>query len=125
MDDTEIVVDEDMMSLTDESEDSEVSGFIFSKLIERRPDLADKLKSFKQVLLEEAGEQEVEAGSLTELGFQTVQAILLASDPLKFMKDVSQNLPNYGSHLAKLKLDLPLKKQVTKRGDDFYDVDFD
>jgi len=112
LDDTEIVVDEDMMSLTDESEDSEVSGFIFSKLIERRPDLADKLKSFKQVLLEEAGEQEVEAGSLTELGFQTVQAILLASDPLKFMKDVSQNLPNYGSHLAKLKLDLPLKKQI-------------
>ena len=63
--------------MSTDDEESEVDGFLFRRLLERRPDLEDKLKNFKQVLLEEVGEREVEAGSLMELGFQSVSKIYI------------------------------------------------
>lgn len=41
---------------------------------------------------------------ITDLGHQTVQRIVRASDPLQSMQDINQNFPNIVSSLSRMKV---------------------
>lgn len=41
---------------------------------------------------------------ITDLGHQTVQRIVRASDPLQSMHDINQNFPNIVSSLSRMKV---------------------
>lgn len=40
----------------------------------------------------------------TDLGHQTVQKIVLASDPLRSMQEINQNFPSVVSYLSRVKV---------------------
>jgi UDP-glucose:glycoprotein glucosyltransferase len=67
----------------------EVNGFIFSKLLERRPDKEAELLTFRDVLLSAGAADDsdkISVWELKEIGFQAVQRIVQAREPLRLMQ---------------------------------------
>lgn len=67
----------------------EVNGFNFSKLLERRPDKEAELLTFRDVLLSAGAADDsdkISVWELKEIGFQAVQRIVQAREPLRLMQ---------------------------------------
>eukprot|EP00250_Pteridium_aquilinum_P011892 c20372_g1_i1 orf=227-5122(+) len=90
----------------------EVRGFIFSKLLERKPDLSDDLLTFRDHLLSSSVSDTMNVWELKDLGYQTAQRIIHASEPLRVMQDVNQNFPNLVSAISRLKLNETIKEEI-------------
>ncbi|KAK3153915.1 hypothetical protein QOZ80_2BG0183200 [Eleusine coracana subsp. coracana] len=91
----------------------EVRGFIFSKILERKPELNAEIMSFRDYLLSSTVSDTLEVWELKDLGHQTAQRILQASDPLQSMQEISQNFPSIVSSLSRMKLDNSIKDEIT------------
>ena len=66
-----------------------MSGFIFSKLVERRPDKEAELLTFRDVLLSSGAADDsdkISVWELKEIGLQAVQRIVQAREPLRLMQ---------------------------------------
>ncbi|XP_072958522.1 UDP-glucose:glycoprotein glucosyltransferase [Typha angustifolia] len=90
----------------------EVRGFIFSKILERKPELTTEIMAFRDYLLSSTISDALEVWELKDLGHQTAQRIVHASDPLQSMQEISQNFPSVVSSLSRMKLDDPIKDEI-------------
>ncbi|MCO5576449.1 hypothetical protein L7F22_030259 [Adiantum nelumboides] len=90
----------------------EVRGFIFSRLVERKPHLSDDLLTFRDHLLSSSVSDTMNVWELKDLGYQTAQRILHAAEPLRVMQDVNQNFPNLVSAISRLKLNETIKEEI-------------
>ncbi|KAD6454405.1 hypothetical protein E3N88_09111 [Mikania micrantha] len=112
MDDSEIkkgVILEDPHT---EDLSQEVRGFIFSKILERKPELTSEIMAFRDSLLSSTVSDTLNVWELKDLGHQTVQKIVHASDPLHSMQEINQNFPSAVSYLSRMKLDDSIKDEI-------------
>lgn len=91
----------------------EVRGFIFSKILDRKPELASEIMAFRDYLLSSTVSDTLDVWELKDLGHQTVQRIVRASDPLQSMQDINQNFPSIVSYLSRMKLDDSVRDEIT------------
>ncbi|KAL4183985.1 hypothetical protein AMTRI_Chr11g101090 [Amborella trichopoda] len=92
----------------------DVRGFIFSKILERRPDLTTEVMAFREFLLSStvSDSDTLDVWELKDLGHQTAQRIVHASDPLQSMQEISQNFPSIVSSLSRMKLNASVKDEI-------------
>lgn len=90
----------------------EVRGFIFSKLLERKPELAGELLTFRDHLLSAGVAETMNVWELKDLGYQTAQRIIRASEPLKLMQEINQNFPNLVSSLSRMQVNETIKDEI-------------
>ncbi|KAJ0010857.1 hypothetical protein Pint_33128 [Pistacia integerrima] len=91
----------------------EVRGFIFSKILERKPELTSEIMAFRDYLLSSTISDTLDVWELKDLGHQTTQRIVHASDPLQSMQEISQNFPSVVSSLSRMKLNESIKEEIT------------
>ncbi|XP_012568016.1 UDP-glucose:glycoprotein glucosyltransferase [Cicer arietinum] len=90
----------------------EVRGFIFSKILDRKPELTSEIMAFRDYLLSATVSDTLDVWELKDLGHQTVQRIVQASDPLQSMQDINQNFPSIVSYLSRMKLDDSVRDEI-------------
>ncbi|KAL6883793.1 hypothetical protein ACP4OV_011207 [Aristida adscensionis] len=112
MDDTAIKKGVPLEDPKTEDLSQEVRGFIFSKILERKPELNDEIMAFRDYLLSSTVSDTLEVWELKDLGHQTAQRILQASDPLQSMQEINQNFPSIVSSLSRMKLDDSIKDEI-------------
>ncbi|XP_039137617.1 UDP-glucose:glycoprotein glucosyltransferase [Dioscorea cayenensis subsp. rotundata] len=90
----------------------EVRGFIFSKILERKPDLTAEIMAFRDYLLSSTISDTLEVWELKDLGHQTAQRIVHALDPLQSMQEINQNFPSIVSSLSRMKINDSIKDEI-------------
>ncbi|KAK6945622.1 Glucosyltransferase 24, catalytic domain [Dillenia turbinata] len=90
----------------------DVRGFIFSKILERKPELTSEIMAFRDYLLSSTISDTLDVWELKDLGHQTAQRILHASDPLQSMQEINQNFPSVVSSLSRMKLNDSVKDEI-------------
>lgn len=90
----------------------EVRGFIFSKIRERKPELTSEIMAFRDYLLSSTISDTLDVWELKDLGHQTAQRIVHASDPLQSMQEINQNFPSVVSSLSRMKLNDSVKDEI-------------
>ncbi|XP_051146784.1 UDP-glucose:glycoprotein glucosyltransferase [Andrographis paniculata] len=90
----------------------EVRGFIFSRILERKPQLTSEVMAFRDYLLSAAVSDTLDVWELKDLGHQTAQRILHASDPLQAMQEINQNFPTVVSSLSRMKVNDSIKEEI-------------
>uniref|UniRef100_A0A452YE46 Uncharacterized protein n=1 Tax=Aegilops tauschii subsp. strangulata TaxID=200361 RepID=A0A452YE46_AEGTS len=68
--------------------------------------------SFRDYLLSSTVSDTLEVWELKDLGHQTAQRILHASDPLQSMQEINQNFPSVVSSLSRMKVDDSIKDEI-------------
>ncbi|CAI9304355.1 unnamed protein product [Lactuca saligna] len=112
MDDSEIKKGVTLEDPHTEDLSQEVRGFIFSKILERKPELTSEIMAFRDSLLSSAVSDTLNVWELKDLGHQTVQKIVRASDPLQSMQEINQNFPSVVSYLSRMKLNDSIKEEI-------------
>ena len=95
------------------SEGEQKGGFIFSTLLNRRPDLAaefDMLRTEMDLLVTKDPSSEMKVWKMKDLGLQATQAVISSSSSsssaaIKTWTDIVQNFPNHASSLSSIKVD--------------------
>ncbi|KAK0591027.1 hypothetical protein LWI29_034667 [Acer saccharum] len=90
----------------------EVRGFIFSKILERKPELTSEIMAFRDYLLSSTISDTLDVWELKDLGHQTAQRIVHASDPIQSMQEINQNFPSVVSSLSRMKLNDSIKDEI-------------
>ncbi|KAF9602136.1 hypothetical protein IFM89_025181 [Coptis chinensis] len=90
----------------------EVRGFIFSKILERKPEMTAEIMAFRDYLLSSTVSDTLDVWELKDLGHQTAQRIIHASDPLQSMQEINQNFPTVVSSLSRMKLNDSIKDEI-------------
>ncbi|KAG6391795.1 hypothetical protein SASPL_149555 [Salvia splendens] len=90
----------------------EVRGFIFSHILERKPELTSEVMAFRDYLLSSTISDTLDVWELKDLGHQTAQRIVHASDPLQSMQEINQNFPSVVSSLSRMKLNDSIKDEI-------------
>ncbi|XP_075520697.1 UDP-glucose:glycoprotein glucosyltransferase isoform X1 [Primulina tabacum] len=90
----------------------EVRGFIFSKILERKPKLTSEVMAFRDYLLSSTISDTLEIWELKDLGHQTAQRIVHASDPLQAMQEINQNFPSVVSSLSRMNMNDSIKDEI-------------
>ncbi|KAK6915977.1 UGGT, thioredoxin-like domain 1 [Dillenia turbinata] len=90
----------------------EIRGFIFSKILERKPELTSEIMAFRDYLLSSTVSDTLDVWELKDLGHQTAQRIVHASDPLQSMQEINQNFPSVVSSLSRMKLNDSVKDEI-------------
>ncbi|KAL8061150.1 hypothetical protein ABFX02_02G069400 [Erythranthe guttata] len=90
----------------------EVRGFIFSRILERKPELTSEVMAFRDYLLSATVSDTLDVWELKDLGHQTAQRIVHASDPLQSMQEINQNFPSIVSSLSRTKLNDSIKDEI-------------
>ncbi|WVY92629.1 hypothetical protein V8G54_031717 [Vigna mungo] len=101
---------DDSMTLEDPRTDDlsqEVRGFIFSKILERKPELTNEIMTFRDYLLSSTVSDTLDVWEL-----KGIARIVRASDPLQSMQDINQNFPNIVSSLSRMKLDDSVQDEI-------------
>ncbi|XP_071733652.1 UDP-glucose:glycoprotein glucosyltransferase-like [Rutidosis leptorrhynchoides] len=112
MDDSEIKKGVTLEDPHTEDLSQEVRGFIFSKILERKPELTSEIMAFRDSLLSSTVSDTLNVWELKDLGHQTVQKIVHASDPLHSMQEINQNFPSVVSYLSRMKLNDSIKEEI-------------
>ncbi|XP_050208760.1 UDP-glucose:glycoprotein glucosyltransferase [Mercurialis annua] len=113
MDDTAIKKGVTLEDPRTEDLTQEVRGFIFSKMLERKPELTSEIMAFRDYLLSSTISDTLDVWELKDLGHQTAQRIVHASDPLQSMQEINQNFPSIVSSLSRMKLNDAVKEEIT------------
>ncbi|KAL8535987.1 hypothetical protein ACS0TY_011576 [Phlomoides rotata] len=90
----------------------EVRGFIFSRILERKPELTSEVMAFRDYLLSSTISDTLDVWELKDLGHQTAQRIVQAADPLQSMQEINQNFPSVVSSLSRMKLNESIKDEI-------------
>ncbi|KAJ6389720.1 hypothetical protein OIU77_027940 [Salix suchowensis] len=83
------------------------------KMEERKPELTSEIMAFRDYLLSSTISDTLDVWELKDLGHQTAQRIVHASDPLQSMQEINQNFPSVVSSLSRMKLDDSVKDEIT------------
>jgi UDP-glucose:glycoprotein glucosyltransferase len=101
----------------EEDLEDEVEGFVFSRLISRKPALENSLKKFREHLLASASQDsssEIKVWDMKELGLQAAQKIMKSKNKLWKLQSIAQNFPVHAKALTKRKVKKSIKKAVRK-----------
>ncbi|GMH34056.1 hypothetical protein BSKO_01890 [Bryopsis sp. KO-2023] len=99
----------------EESKLGEVDGFMFDRLVERKPHLEQELLTFRDHLVSMSDtDADLKVWEMKDLGLQVSQRIIQASDPFSLMSEISQNFPSLAASLSRLNPDSDLRKHVRK-----------
>ncbi|MBA0862880.1 hypothetical protein Goshw_013908 [Gossypium schwendimanii] len=79
---------------------------------ERKPDLTSEIMAFRDYLLSSTISDTLDVWELKDLGHQTAQRIVQASDPLQSMQEINQNFPSVVSSLSRMKLNDSIKDEI-------------
>ncbi|KAI3972803.1 hypothetical protein MKX01_019461 [Papaver californicum] len=90
----------------------DVRGFIFSKILERKPEMTAEIMAFRDYLLSSTVSETLDVWELKDLGHQTAQRIVHASDPLQSMQEINQNFPTVVSSLSRMKINESIKEEI-------------
>ncbi|KAI3990911.1 hypothetical protein MKX01_026095 [Papaver californicum] len=90
----------------------DVRGFIFSKILERKPEMTAEIMAFRDYLLSSTVSETLDVWELKDLGHQTAQRIVHASDPLQLMLEINQNFPTVVSSLSRMKINESIKEEI-------------
>ncbi|KAL5715758.1 hypothetical protein ACHQM5_017534 [Ranunculus cassubicifolius] len=90
----------------------DVRGFIFSKILQRKPEINAEIMAFRDYLLSSTISDTLDVWELKDLGHQTAQRIVHASDPLQSMQDINQNFPSVVSSLSRMTLNESIKDEI-------------
>ncbi|PIN18202.1 UDP-glucose:glycoprotein glucosyltransferase [Handroanthus impetiginosus] len=90
----------------------EVRGFIFSRILKRKPELTSEVMAFRDYLLSSTISDTLDVWELKDLGHQTAQRIVHASDPLQSMLEINQNFPSVVSSLSRMKINDSIKDEI-------------
>ena len=95
-----------------------VDGFVFSTLLERRPELGAGLAGLRRELLDASAEGggEMKVWKMKDLGLQATTVITADKDPLKRLMALAQNFPAHASFLSRVKVPRELRDQVKRNG---------
>ncbi|MBA0655226.1 hypothetical protein Goklo_007730 [Gossypium klotzschianum] len=91
---------------------SEVSKGLMYEFQERKPDLTSEIMAFRDYLLSSTISDTLDVWELKDLGHQTAQRIVQASDPLQSMQEINQNFPSVVSSLSRMKLNDSIKDEI-------------
>ncbi|CAK7357042.1 unnamed protein product [Dovyalis caffra] len=80
---------------------------------ERKPELTSEIMAFRDYLLSSTISDTLDVWELKDLGHQTAQRIVDASDPLQSMQEINQNFPSVVSSLSRMKLNDSVKDEIT------------
>ncbi|KAF8672518.1 hypothetical protein HU200_049459 [Digitaria exilis] len=78
----------------------------------RKPELNTEIMAFRDYLLSSTVSDTLEVWELKDLGHQTAQRIVQASDPLQSMQEINQNFPSIVSSLSRMKLEDSIKDEI-------------
>ncbi|KAK9811403.1 hypothetical protein WJX72_003341 [[Myrmecia] bisecta] len=93
---------------------TEVGGFIFQKLIERKPHLRQELITFRDHLVAASAQDDtLKVWDLKDLGLQATQRIAQAGDPLHLLTEISQNFPSMAASLSQTLVNSSVRAEVT------------
>ncbi|GAB2231281.1 hypothetical protein Droror1_Dr00027570 [Drosera rotundifolia] len=90
----------------------DVRGFIFSKILERKPDVKPEIMAFRDYLLSSTVSDKLDVWELKDLGHQSAQKIVRASDPLQSLLEINTNFPSIVSSLSRMKLNDSVKDEI-------------
>lgn len=76
---------------------------------DQKPDLAPDIMSFREY---STTSDTLEVWELKDLGHQTAQRIVHASDPLQSMHEINQNFPSVVSSLSRMKLNDSIREEI-------------
>ena len=80
-------------------EGEEVGGVYLATLAQRRPDLKQELSELRTQLASETTDS-LKVWKLRDLSLQATQATIDAQDPLRTLKDLSQDFPRHAAGLS-------------------------
>ncbi|XP_043704312.1 UDP-glucose:glycoprotein glucosyltransferase [Telopea speciosissima] len=114
MDDSTIKKDVTPEDPRTEDLSQDVRGFIFSRILERKPELTNEIMAFRDYMLSSTMTESdtLDIWELKDLGHQTAQRVVHASDPLQSMLEISQNFPSVVSSLSRMKLNNSIKDEI-------------
>ena len=104
----------------EEEEDLEddIGGFLFSRLISRRPEMEKELKAFQKHLHVQAASDEsssdIKVWDMKDLGLQATTKIATAKDKLLKLQSLSQNFPLHAKSLTRVRVKKSVRKAVSK-----------
>ncbi len=104
----------------DEDEDLEddIGGFLFSRLISRRPDMEKQLKAFQKHLhVQVASDEtsgEIKVWDMKDLGLQTANKVMSSKDKLLKLQSLSQNFPLHAKSLTRVRVKKSVRKAINK-----------
>ena len=87
--------------------DADVRGFVFSRLVARRPELSAELATFRDALLSASSADDgasLKVWDMKDLGVQAAQRIAAASDPLRLLQDVAHAFPALATSLSRMRI---------------------
>lgn len=99
----------------EDSEESEVGGFLFDTLKQNYPDLKDNLTELRKYLIESSDDTApLQVWELQDLSLQAASQILSVPvyNALKVMKDIAQNFPVKARSLSKVLVNLQMRKEI-------------
>eukprot|EP01127_Copromyxa_protea_P006448 TRINITY_DN1631_c0_g1_i1.p1 TRINITY_DN1631_c0_g1~~TRINITY_DN1631_c0_g1_i1.p1 ORF type:complete len:1488 (-),score=376.84 TRINITY_DN1631_c0_g1_i1:19-4482(-) len=103
------VIDEDRQESKGKKEVDEsgpIQGFDFAKLTKKWPEYSSELLSFKASLMSEEFDLEtLKVWEVADLGVQATKKIIESPEPLRMLRDISQNLPSLAHTLARERVD--------------------
>ncbi|KAJ4832577.1 hypothetical protein Tsubulata_030778 [Turnera subulata] len=79
---------------------------------ERKPEFTSEIMAFRDYLLSSTISDTLDVWELKDLGHQTAQRIVQASDPLQSMQEINQNFPSVVSSLSRMKLLDSVKDEI-------------
>jgi UDP-glucose:glycoprotein glucosyltransferase len=92
----------------------DIEGLLFPTLLQRRPDLSDKLSALRKALISESEAKHVAAWDMRDLGRQAVQAIIDSHDPLGILAEIAGNFPMHATAMLKRRVSPQLKTELSK-----------
>ena len=105
-------------NVDDEDLEDDIDGFVFSRILVRRPRLAGGLRAFREHLLasasDDSGSGEIKVWDMKNLGLQAAQKIMKSKNRLWQLQNVAQNFPVHAKALTKMKVRMKIKKAVKK-----------
>ncbi|XP_073899219.1 UDP-glucose:glycoprotein glucosyltransferase 2 isoform X3 [Castor canadensis] len=108
-------------TIEDETEATEVHGFLFGKLKELYSDLRDNLTIFQKYLIESNKEMiPLKVWELQDLSFQAASQIMSTPvyDAIKLMKDISQNFPIKDRSLTRIAVNQHMREEIQENQKD-------
>ena len=115
MDDSTVESKTDINTIEIGEDEDEIEGFLFGVLKKRKPEYSNQLSSFKaQLTGSNKPFESLKVWDLKDIGYQATQRIVTSTNPLRLMKEISQNFPNHAVGLSKIKVNETLKSQVKK-----------
>ncbi|XP_003409692.1 UDP-glucose:glycoprotein glucosyltransferase 2 [Loxodonta africana] len=111
-------------TVEDETEASEVQGFLFGRLKEIHSELRDNLTAFQKYLIESNKEMmPLKVWELQDLSFQAASQIMSTPvyDAIKLMKDISQNYPVKARSLTRIAVNQQMREEIQENQKDLQD----